>query len=315
MIPNLFISGAAKSGTTYIYDFLNIQKNVHMSPIKEPHFFSKEISKIFFNPTSNKRNNFDIEKYLKANRLQKKHIAYIDNMNHYLQLFRENAGATIVGEASTGYLYSTMASKEIYKFNPNSKIIIVLRDPVERCLSHWLMDYRLGLSRSDKCFDDIIYDFSLKDNTWRGKSHTYIQIGLYFEQIKRFLDIFPKKQVKILLFEDLKKNQDSFEDDLCDFLCLDKKNKVSMNKKSNKGKVPKNRISNLIFKISKEASFIKNFFPLKFRNKIMSLLLTENFSKKNYLSNKEKKYLFTFFEDDIKKVESLISRDLSIWSH
>jgi len=54
--------------------------------------------------------------------------------------------------------------------------------------------------------------------------------------------------------------------------------------------------------------------PIK-EPQFFSLLLTENFSKKNYLSNKGKKYLFSFFEDDIKKVESLISRDLSIWSH
>ena len=313
--PNLFVVGAAKSGTTYIYDFLDLQSDIYMSPIKEPHYFSKDINKNNFNNTYKNRNNFNIENYLKTNFQEKKHIAYIENFKHYIKLFRDSNDCSILGEASTGYLYSKEAAKEIYKFNPDSKVVIILRDPVERALSHWLMDYRLGLSRTHKCFEDILFDYDLGDNLWGGKSHTYIQIGLYFKQIKRFLDIFPEKQIKIILFEDLKNNTSNVLDDLFIFLGLNKKDKVLLNKNSNKGKVPKNRMSNFLFKISNKLIFIKNLLPIGLLNRIKSLLLTENFSKNEYLSKNEKKYLFNLFKKDITKVESLIKRDLSSWYH
>ena len=103
--PNLFIIGAPKCGTTSIYSFLKQHPEIYMPDFKEPHYFGSD--------------------------LNKKKGVYIDTEEEYLSLFIESKNEIFIGEASTYYLYSNLAPMEIFKFNPDSKIIIALRNPID----------------------------------------------------------------------------------------------------------------------------------------------------------------------------------------
>ena len=130
MKVNTFIVGAPKTGTTSLYYYLNQHTNVCMSSIKEPNFFSaKEVNSLFY----------------------KSQI--VDDINEYHKLFSQNK-KQIIGEASVSYLFFDEVPNRIYKYNPKAKIIILLRNPIERALSHYLMDFRLGFCSEN--FEDII---------------------------------------------------------------------------------------------------------------------------------------------------------------
>jgi len=153
--PNFFIVGAVKAGTTLLYHYLSQHSNIYMCPIKEPHHFCTDIRCEDFSQDYRRQTCFDMEKYLNKSPLQMKHIAFIESRKQYLDLFREMKSERMAGEVSTGYLFSHNAAKEIHKFNPNAKIIMVLRESVERAFPHWVMDLR-GTDVYRKSFLDAI---------------------------------------------------------------------------------------------------------------------------------------------------------------
>ena len=120
MKVNTFIVGAPKAGTTSLHYYLNQHADVSMSSVKEPNFFSsKEVESLFYNSKC------------------------IDDSNDYHGLFSKEK-RQIIGEASVSYLYYEKVPNRIHDYNSEAKIIIMLREPVERSFSHYLMDYRLG---------------------------------------------------------------------------------------------------------------------------------------------------------------------------
>jgi Sulfotransferase domain len=177
--PNLFIVGAAKAGTTSLYHYLSQHPEIYMSPIKEPHFFSRI-------------------------RPDRKHVALsgtqvIANERSYLRLFQQWQHEPLAGEASPSYLWEPMAASRIKQVSPNAKIIILLREPVSRAYSHYLNDVRAGLEKRS-FLEAIEADLAATKVGW-GVSPLYVALGLYGEQVKRYLDRFT--QVKIIFFENL----------------------------------------------------------------------------------------------------------------
>jgi len=310
--PNFFIVGAAKAGTTSIFNYLNNHPDVYMSPIKEPHYFSKDISCEDFSEEYKKKVCFDIKAYLSKPQLEKKHIAFVDNINDYLELFREVYNEKVIGEISNGYLFSKVASKEIFEFNPKAKILIILRNPVERAFSHWLMDLRGGLNLEKDFLKAIEKDYNQKEKGW-GKSHLYIELGLYYEQIKRYLDTFPKEQVKIMFFDDLKKDSKKFMNEIFEYLDLNPI-ELDTNKRYNKAQLPKNR---LIYNLAKNIysyELVKKLIPGFISKKIKNKLMTDKDLPK--LTERERKILYDkYFKEDIDKLERLINYDLTMWKY
>ena len=134
--PNFFIVGAPKAGTTSLYAYLSMHPEVFMpSTIKEPDYFSHKAilaQNLYYNTT------------------------HVTNLEEYLDLFSLANGEKAIGEASVSYLYYQEAARNLYDFNPEARIIIILREPVERAFSHYLMDARLGLIKAT--FDDIVFE-------------------------------------------------------------------------------------------------------------------------------------------------------------
>ena len=101
--PNLFIVGAPKCGTTFLYHYLKKHPDIYFPEFKEPHYFGSD--------------------------LIRRNGAYNLSLREYKNLF--STEKKVIGEASTFYLFSKKAAQEIYNFNPHSKIIIMLRDLVD----------------------------------------------------------------------------------------------------------------------------------------------------------------------------------------
>ena len=306
--PNFFIVGAAKAGTTSLYHYLEQHPEIYMSPIKEPHYFSKDMrcENFSFELRPNCCS-LDMKKYLLKSELEKRHIAYIENKSDYLQLFRDVDDEKAIGEISSGYLYSHTAANEIYNFNPNAKIVILLRNPSERAFSHWSMAMRIYYDRmyGKTFYEAVEEDQHTIEKKW-GKAHLYIELGMYYEQVKRYLDLFPKEQVLILLNEDLKSNSEQLLNKLFAFLEVEPIS-IDTKKRHNAAELPRHII---VSKMVRDFQ-IGRFLPKKLKSKIRKFIYTrENLPT---LTFEDREYLSRYFNDDIKKLEKLIDRDLSGW--
>ncbi len=198
-IPNFFVVGAAKAATTTLHAILDRHPEVYCPPLKEPGYFADANAPQIFDPFSG-RPPFDGTSYVRGAMAHHEQVAYIKDAEIYRLLYRRVGGEKAVGDFSTAYLCSVDAAEKIRAFNPAAKIIVVLREPIERALSHYKMDQAIGLvsasfSELVRAELDALHD-TTKSAPW------YIRLGLYASQVERFLSRFPKDQVKIILFED-----------------------------------------------------------------------------------------------------------------
>lgn len=278
MKVNTFIVGAPKAGTTSLHDYLNHHPDVSMSSVKEPNFFSSnEVESLYYNSSP------------------------ISNINDYHQLF--NLDKKVIGEASVSYLFYEEVPRRIYEYNSDAKIIIMLRDPIHRAHSHYLMDARLGF-----CNSSIEYIFS-EPERFPQFFQQFFELGLYTEQINKFLLTFKKENILILFYEDLEKDTKSVVEEVYRFLGLEK----------------------IDFDIHRENTFLgarNNFISILYKQKLLRKIANILFNKllvrkiKKVLFNKKKKpkleigfmvKLFSYFKEDINRLEELLKKDLSHW--
>lgn len=299
-LPNLFIVGAAKAGTTSVFKYLSQHKDVFVPAVKEPNYFSSDIE------YSNLRKEFKNDHpHNKLNSTSNNHGAWIDDKSIYQQLYRCAEGKKISLDASVSYLYSASAAENIYRHNPGAKILIVLRNPIERAFSHYLMNLQIGYAK-DKPITEIRKDFNKTIKGW-GKSHLYVELGLYYEQVSRYMRVFPRSQIKIILFNDLKCKTDHVMADVYKFLGLDEQ--VIEYEKHNVSIVP---AYPLLFVLLKKIYRNTNILiPSSLKDFVKNLIFMRSNPPK--LSVDEKRILQSYFKEDVKRLSNLIEMDLNEW--
>ena len=287
MKPNFFIVGTPKAGTTSLYEYLQEHPDVYMSPIKETNYFSfEEIEKqgLFYN---------------------EEHINSIDK---YLAQFADVRTEKAIGEASVSYLFYDSVPDKIKNFNPNSKIIIVLRNPIERGFSHYLMDKRIGFVKNK--YDDIVHKKSQNKKAFLYYQQ-YVALGLYYEQLQRYFSVFDKKQILVLLYEDINQHIEKVVHNLYSFLEVDTSFQPDLNKKHNTFIAPKNPVIQHLYKFKMVRNVAKRVFNNSFQHSIKNNFFSKE--KKPVLDNGLKKDLIEIYRSDIDKTAELINRDLRSW--
>ena len=207
--PNLFIVGQPKSGTTALHQFLGQHSQIFMSRIKEPHFFCQDF-------------------HQESDQYYGKHLFFdFREENAYLQLFANVNAEKIVGESSVNYLYSQVAAEKIHQFNPNAKIIIILREPA-KFLYSLHSHYVKFTEENEPCF---LTALALETKRKQEKSTSprvispsylyYSQRVQYFQQVKRYYDVFPPDQIKVVIFEEFKSENERIYREILEFLGVD----------------------------------------------------------------------------------------------
>lgn len=287
MLPNFFIVGAAKAGTSSLWHYLDEHPQVKMSKIKEPNYFAYEElmeQNLFWN---------DI---------------YINKLTEYLSLFNNKGDAIAIGEASVSYLFYKNVPSRIKNKIPNAKIIIVLRNPIERGFSHYLMDH--STSKVNISYEDIVYrkfDSNIMDIYYQQ----YVSLGLYYEQVKRYIDVFGIESVKIIFNHDLKLNQEKTLREIFTFLNIDSNFLPNFSIRHNANKSPKNMLVRKIYSYS----FLRNIFSNILNNTLKEFFKSLLFSreKKMKMSPEMIEYLKKIYTPDIVELEKLLNIDLSEW--
>jgi len=199
-VPSFFIAGAPKTGTTSLYHYLNQHPEIYMSPVKEPCYFASEVRLQHFSrefESHAKSSNRRLSKYLEGPMAGVDPGGIVSNWEDYLKLFKNVAGEKAIGEASVCYLWSPTAASNIRARIPEAKILMILRDPAERAFSQYMQYAANGLVR--RAFRE--QDESSAHNTRHefNPLYPFLEYGQYYEQVKTYLDLFPRANVRIYI--------------------------------------------------------------------------------------------------------------------
>jgi len=280
--PNLFIVGAPKAGSTSFYNYLKEIPGIYMSPIKETDYFS-------------------INLYPKND-----HSRQIRDKKQYLGLFEKVKDEKIVGEASVSYLSNPEAPKLIHQVVPSARIIISLRDPIDRVFSHYLMQVRYG--RLKTSFHEQL-QIELKHRTSYIEPGMKPEVGLYFQNVKRYLDIFSRDQVKIIIFEDLIKNTKGIVEEILRFLGINYSLNDFEGLVENPFVVPRTQAAKYILGSITARKIAKQIIPKSTRRFLGQKVLATK-QPKPKMDDDDKETLIKFYQDDAQKLQTLIERKL-----
>lgn len=294
-IPDFFIVGAPKCGTTSLHYYLGQHPQIFMAK-KELYYFGKDFTYREV-PTS---------------------------MEYYLSCFKDAPMQSLAGDASVWYLYSKTAAKEIKQFNPEAKIIIMLRPPVD-------MIYSL---HSEQLYNgnENIKSFKAALDAEKGRREgklippyigcpieglQYRKTGKYYNQVKRYINEFGAEKVRVVFLKDFNESTKGSFTGILKFLGLNPNVEIDFSIK-NKSKVARSRRLTAFLRYRSQwfMNVVKFLIPVRnWRQQIQEYLwkLNAKSAKRPALDNEMRAELNKYFLEDIEQLELFLNKDLTYW--
>lgn len=285
-LPNFLIIGAAKAGTTALYHYLAEHPQVFMSPVKETNFFAYE---------GDEGDQQDQRRFP------------IRSFGQYEQLFADAGDAVAIGEASPLYIESPVAAARIKRHLPSARILCSIRHPVDRAYSDYQMHLRHLGRRLDPAQDLVpTADWARPDSHW-------MQLGHYHEQLSRYFDLFPRRQIQVSLFDDLRRDPAAAVREVYRFLDVDPGFMPDFGTPHAPGGLPMSRILESVLTNSVVQSAVKPWIPRGAANWIKRLR-RRNLQPAPPLPPDLRQQLSRQFREDMVRTSELIGRSLDHWA-
>ena len=283
MKPNFFIVGGSKSGTTNISYYLNQHPQVFVSELNEPYYFCR----------------FDVPEDFERPSMIKDEVKY-------LKLFKNVKNHKAIGEATSAYLHCPHAASEIKKSFPDSKIIISLRNPIEKAHSSYF-SYKF-MHPDNRSFIDMINCQEQERHEKEFFIYNFIEAGFFSKHIKRYQDEFRSDNIKIIIFENYIKNESEHIKSILKFLGIDESiNSTEQPKGSYR--VPKNKITASLLGSSRFRKMATKLIPTVQRQKLGDKFFLKQTKKPPMLSS-ERKRLKEIYEAEVRNLEELLGYKL-----
>lgn len=271
--PNLFVVGAARAGTTSLWRYLNGHPQIWMAPIKEPNFFS------------------GVRRPLNPD---------VHDKASYLRLFAPGVGSKLRGEASPSYLWSAGVPDRIRRVSPEARILVSLRDPVERTYSAYWYSVRLG--KEDRPFPEAI----------RGEleepRNRYVASSFYAEAVGRYLQAFPGA-VHVLFLEELARDPRGEIRKIFDFLGVDAAVADRLDLEThNSHALPRSRLAGLVHNSPRVRAAARAVAPLGLRLRLQQLLVKPG--PRSTMESGMEAFLTELFALDVDRLRTLLGRDV-----
>jgi hypothetical protein len=291
-LPNFMCIGAAKSGTTTLYDILKQHPEIFIPRFKEPHFF-------------------DIPEN------------YKNGIKWYEKSYFSKANKKIIADFTPSYLFDPHSPERIYKqLGKNIKFLVILRNPVDRAYSHYLHSLRDEYEYLDfisvlKIEKERLDKYAKESDYLSYLQHSYFHQGLYGEMVARYLKFFSLKQFLFIHFEeDLLRNKKQTIIKILDFLEVDSKASLKIDFKSNPAsKSRSKKFKKIMQKTGWWRVLLKALIPsLKIRQIIKNKLQRLNnrkFTPKSIQREIRAGIYKYYFSEDIKRLEKIISRKMN----
>jgi hypothetical protein len=300
-LPDFIIVGAAKGGTTSLYQYLKQHPQVFFPEHKEPYFFS-------FEEGVTQADDPDFRKLI------------IDDSVNYSGLFSPATPGQLLGEASTSYLYTHQVSvpkiQRLYQEagRPLPKMIAILRNPVDRAFSHYVYLRQKGVETLS--FEEAIRpDVAKQRHHLRNWDYDYVEYGRYAAQVRHFKQAFP--QMRFYIFEDLVSDPMRLVLDLLEYLDLEPF-AIDTTFVSNPSGEPTSRAAvHMLIGDTWLKTLARTLVPIDYRDAVRRMRdkLLKRFLRKNCINKRCHEYLIETYRDDIKELQSLLDRDLSSWMY
>ena len=306
--PNFFIVGAPKAGTTSLVESMSYHPEVFFSPIKEPNYYCDDIRDLAHNRLYNDALKINIKAYLKKKTKPNLPSCLVKNHADYIQLFDNASVSKAIGECSTNYLLSKNAAKNIFDDIPNAKIIAILRNPVKRAFSHYLMNKRIGITK-ESFSSHIKNEISGCDINY-GNSSLYIETGKYSKQLQRYYSVFKKKQILIIFFEDLISQSKKTLDTVYRFLevnpLLGERDMPVLNSAA----IARFEFINSVFHKTGVKRKLRQLLSKNTKRLIKRVYFKKTDEK---ISIDDHNFLINIYKEEIKDLENMIGKNLSHW--
>ena len=279
--------GAPKAGTTWLARVMEAHPDVCLSVVKETNFFCKK-----HRPTRGT--------YLMYNG---------NNIDRYSIFYRKCRPEQIKGEFSVHYMWEESTARDIHEHYPDVKIIAVLRDPATRLLSHYRF-MRHTLVNEERPLEDLLH-----------ADERLVQTGMYGKLLGRYFELFPRKNIKVLVYEEMSADPYGALKDVYSFLGVDDsfvphelmKKRINPTAGVRFGPIMKwaNKIQFVMIWLG-----IEGLVSGTMKQRISRLIQRINYKKieRHEVSDETKEKMSQLYIEDRKKLEKLLNRDFSgVW--
>jgi len=294
-MPDFLVIGTAKAGTTSLYQYLKCHPEIYLSPIKEPRYFAfPETRPVLLGPHRN--------------------LPVVWKIADYRRLFEARTSELAAGEMSTQYLYHECSPGAIRRLIPGAKLIAILRHPADRAYSHFCHNRRDGIEP----LADFAAALDAEDRRiaqgWWSKYH-YRNHGYYARHLRRYLELFPRQQMLMVLYDDMVADCPGFLKRICAFLGVDENYAFDTSQRDNVTLgIPRTFfLRRLLRPVAPAKRVTEGTAPLK-----LSSSPFHGFSKLIWGPKPEfrpgvRAQLVSEFKPDILELQQIINRDLSPW--
>ncbi len=279
--------GVQKAGTTTLHNVLGQHPQLCLPQKKETHFFSDE----------------DI---------------YNKGTSHYLKYFNDSKPYRFYGEVDPEYSYFVESAERIFNTFGRIKIIFILRNPIDRAYSHYLMTKRRGLENLS--FEEAMDKESYRINNKKDKMHySYRSRGFYLEQLLTYEQYFGRENIKVLLFEEFIEKTKESVIDIANFIGLSDF-EYEIEKVSNPASEPRfKKVQKFIHKDSKIKKSLGSLIGSKeTKRRIAEYLESLNLkasNKKKITESTRKNLYLTYYKKEVDNLERKFNLNLTVWKN
>lgn len=311
--PDFLVVGVVKGGTTALYNLLDRHPDIHLPRIKETNFFSRaDMRPADFGREYSLDVRLDPAKFIKDGMKEVVHIAHVNDPSQYAALFGQAAPGQTLGEVCPSYAICPSAAAAIHDARSTARIFFMLRDPVQRAWSQYIMNLREGKTMETDFLKEVRQDDKKPKKGW-GVNHQYLPLGLYAEQVKRYLEVFPKGNVHVLLHERFKQDPAATMREVFDSIGVRQMEDLDVSGKFNEAAVPRNAALNRILVRSGVVSAVKGMVPRHLRGGFKEMLYSKAKKDMPTLPPGQAKELWEFYASDVDRLSNLIDMDLRQW--
>ena len=298
-LPNFFIVGAAKAGTTGLYHTIKQHPDIYMSPAKEPKYFAfPGPPPVLPGPCG--------QNYCRSTVWQPR---------RYAMLFAQAAHQRAIGEASVLYLRSPLAARRIRESLPHSRIVAVLRQPAERAYSHYTFMRQKGVEPAPTFAEGLALEPDRIRAHWFS-GFFYRTNGNYHAQLAPYYELFPREQIRVYLYEDWLDDPFGMLGDLFRFLEVDDGFRPEIRHR-NVTLLPKSRRLHhwtlRLQKLDRQGSAPSPLPRRMLKGALHRIDAALNLAPPPPLAHETRADLTASYHEEIEKLQNLIGRDLSPW--
>ena len=306
-LPNFFLAGVAKAGTTSLNAYLSQHPQVFMSRNKEPWFFGT--ADLLAPPYDDsvlaalQRDRAWLQTYLEGP--QEPDVwRYVMEWDDYVRLFRDARDEPVIGEASTGYFWLPSAAGAIRAKLPDARFAFMLRDPADRLFTLYL----LNLWRAPRISFREWFRSALETPQWWP---SIVGAGQYATHLERWGGIWPRERMRIYLYDDYRADPHAILRDLFEFLEVQPDFPISLARRHNETTVPRFQHLHALRQRMFAGAALPAWFPEGARRALQGLYRRARADVT--MDPADRRMAVDYYRDEIERTAALIGRDLSAW--